>query len=67
VTQVAARAGLGPTEEFLGTERDNGHYGVHCIWGGLDVNVFSQEPPKMEAGRLKASREDLPPNGDLLL
>jgi hypothetical protein len=32
-----------PTEEFLGTERDKGHYMAHCIGGGLDVNVFSQE------------------------
>ena len=32
-----------PTEEFLGTERDRGHFMAHCIGGGLDVNVFSQE------------------------
>jgi hypothetical protein len=34
---------VGPTEELLGTERDRGHYMAHCIGGGLDVNVFSQE------------------------
>jgi hypothetical protein len=32
-----------PTEEFLGGERDKGHFMAHCIGGGLDVNVFSQE------------------------
>jgi len=30
-------------EEFAGTERDDGHFMAHCIGGGLDVNVFSQE------------------------
>jgi hypothetical protein len=41
----ASRSGgwTGPTEELLGTERDNGHFMAHCIGGGLDVNVFSQE------------------------
>lgn len=38
-----SRGWVGPTEEFLGTERDKGHYMAHCIGGGLDVNVFSQE------------------------
>ncbi len=34
----------GATEEvLLSTERDNGHFMAHCIGGGLDVNVFSQE------------------------
>jgi len=34
----------GDTEEvLLSTERDNGHFMAHCIGGGLDVNVFSQE------------------------
>ena len=37
------RGWAGPTEEFLGTERDKGHFMAHCIGGGLDVNVFSQE------------------------
>lgn len=32
-----------PTDELLGTERDRGHFMAHCIGGGLDVNVFSQE------------------------
>lgn len=34
---------LGTSEELLGTERDRGHFMAHCIGGGLDVNVFSQE------------------------
>jgi hypothetical protein len=38
-----SRGWVGPTEELLGTERDNGHFMAHCIGGGLDVNVFSQE------------------------
>jgi len=38
-----SRVWVGPTEELLGTERDKGHYMAHCIGGGLDVNVFSQE------------------------
>src|ERR1019366_2360400 len=38
-----SRGWVGPTQEFLGTERDKGHYMAHCIGGGLDVNVFSQE------------------------
>jgi hypothetical protein len=38
-----SRGWVGPTEELLGTERDRGHYIAHCIGGGLDVNVFSQE------------------------
>ena len=37
------RGWAGPTEEFLGTERDKGHFMAHCIGGGLDVNVFLQE------------------------
>ena len=37
------RCWLGATEEFVGTERDKGHFMAHCIGGGLDVNVFSQE------------------------
>lgn len=37
------RGWVGPTEELLGTERDKGHFMAHCIGGGLDVNVFSQE------------------------
>jgi hypothetical protein len=32
-----------PTDELVGTERDRGHFMAHCIGGGLDVNVFSQE------------------------
>lgn len=38
-----SRGWVGPTEELLGTERDKGHFMAHCIGGGLDVNVFSQE------------------------
>jgi hypothetical protein len=38
-----SRGRVGPTEELLGTERDKGHFMAHCIGGGLDVNVFSQE------------------------
>jgi hypothetical protein len=37
------RGWVGPTEEFVGAERDKGHFMAHCIGGGLDVNVFSQE------------------------
>jgi hypothetical protein len=37
------RGWVGPTEEFFGGERDKGHFMAHCIGGGLDVNVFSQE------------------------
>lgn len=37
------RGWIGPTEEFVGSERDKGHFMAHCIGGGLDVNVFSQE------------------------
>jgi hypothetical protein len=32
-----------PPEELVGTERDKGHFMAHCIGGGLDVNVFSQD------------------------
>jgi hypothetical protein len=32
-----------PSEEVFCTERDNGHFIAHCIGGGLDLNVFSQE------------------------
>ncbi len=32
----------GSTEAFV-AERDNGHFIAHCIGGGLDVNVFSQD------------------------
>jgi hypothetical protein len=38
-----SRGWVGPIEEFLGAERDKGHLMAHCIGGGLDVNVFSQE------------------------
>ena len=37
------RIRVGVSEEFEGTERDDGHFMAHCIGGGLDVNVFSQE------------------------
>jgi hypothetical protein len=37
------RGWLGSTDEFLGTNRDKGHFIAHCIGGGLDVNVFSQD------------------------
>lgn len=37
------RVWAGPTEEFVGGERDMGHFMAHSIGGGLDVNVFSQE------------------------
>jgi len=32
-----------PTDELLGAYRDKGHFMAHCIGGGLDVNLFSQE------------------------
>jgi len=38
-----SRGWVGPPEELLVTERDQGHFMAHCIGGGLDVNVFSQE------------------------
>jgi hypothetical protein len=44
-----------PTEEFLETERDKGHYMAHCIGGGLDVNVFSQER-RLNRGRSPQGR-----------
>ena len=34
---------IGPTDELIGAERDKGHFMAHCIGGGLDVNLFSQE------------------------
>jgi hypothetical protein len=37
------RGWVGPTEEFVGSERDKGHFMAHSIGGGLDVNVFSQD------------------------
>lgn len=37
------RIRIEPTDEFAGTERDDGHFMARCIGGGLDVNVFSQE------------------------
>lgn len=37
------RGWLGPTDELVGADRDKGHFMAHCIGGGLDVNVFSQE------------------------
>jgi hypothetical protein len=35
--------GTEPGEPNFLTERDNGHFMAHCIGGGLDVNVFSQD------------------------
>lgn len=32
-----------PPEEFVGTERDKGHFMAHCIGGGLHMNFFSQD------------------------
>ncbi len=37
------RSWAGPTEELVSGERDKGHFMAHCIGGGLDVNVFSQQ------------------------
>jgi hypothetical protein len=31
------------TDDVAVAERDRGHFMAHCIGGGLDVNVFSQE------------------------
>jgi hypothetical protein len=39
----ARRTRIELAEEFAGTERDDGYFMAHCIGGGLDVNVFSQE------------------------
>jgi hypothetical protein len=37
------RGWVGDTGEIVGTTRDKGHFIAHCIGGGLDVNVFSQD------------------------
>jgi len=37
------RSWVGPSDELLGAYRDKGHFMAHCIGGGLDVNLFSQE------------------------
>jgi len=37
------RGWLGETGELVGATRDKGHFIAHCIGGGLDVNVFSQD------------------------
>ena len=37
------RGWLGETEELVGATRDKGHFIAHCIGGGLDINVFSQD------------------------
>jgi hypothetical protein len=39
----ARRIRIGLTEELEGTLRDDGHFMAHCIGGGFDVNLFSQE------------------------
>lgn len=36
------RDGIDSTENFV-SERDNGHFMAHCIGGGLEFNVFSQD------------------------
>ncbi len=49
VSPPEARAGsrirgwLGETGEIVGATRDRGHFIAHCIGGGLDLNVFSQD------------------------
>jgi len=37
------RGWAAPPADFVTGERDKGHFMAHCIGGGLDVNVFSQE------------------------
>lgn len=37
------RGWLGETGELVGATRDRGHFIAHCIGGGLDLNVFSQD------------------------
>ena len=37
------RGWLGETGEILGATRDKGHFIAHCMGGGLEVNVFSQD------------------------
>lgn len=37
------RSWPGEPDELLGANRDNGHFIAHCIGGGLDVNVCSQD------------------------
>ena len=34
---------LSETGELVGATRDKGHFIAHCMGGGLDVNVFSQD------------------------
>ena len=37
------RGWLGEPGELVGATRDKGHFIAHCIGGGLDANVFSQD------------------------
>jgi hypothetical protein len=37
------RVCVGTAEDLLGANRDTGHFIAHCIGGGFDVNVFSQD------------------------
>ena len=37
------RGWLGDNADIVGATRDKGHFIAHCIGGGLDVNVFSQD------------------------
>ena len=42
-TGTRMRGWLGETGEIVGAVRDKGHFIAHCIGGGLDLNVFSQD------------------------
>jgi hypothetical protein len=36
------RGWIGPTEKYLGTDRDKGHFVPHSLGGGLEINLFVQ-------------------------
>jgi len=61
---IRMRAWLGQTGELLGATRDKGHFIAHCIGGGLDVNVFSQD--RKLNPRVVTSGENLSSNGEVL-
>jgi hypothetical protein len=37
------RGWVGPTEQYLGTDRDKGHVFGRALGGGLEINLFSQK------------------------
>jgi len=40
---IRMRGWLGETGDILGVTRDKGHFIAHCMGGGLEVNVLSQD------------------------